>query len=255
MLNSIDEFKYCICGNDYVVNKYIKIYTPTLKEVADFGEDYYFHVVSIFTRKPYDIMVELDDIGVDYQTITDWELFLSSANQIPIEYSCILFGRLDFTKFEPYVNEENGLKILVSQEDPNIIIDEAIFRKIVTYLRYVHFISEKVEYDVGDAVAKKFLLDRMRRKQQKMISDYKKGKMKKTSQISSMIKFCVNNAAFKYNYETVLDMKINLLYESYFYIIHGDERRSILYGVYNGTIDTAKLNDKSILDVLPDLHK
>lgn len=257
MLNrplDIDEAKHCIAGKTYHVNQYIKIYSPEVYEVIDFGEDDYFRVLNLFVRKPYDIAVELDDNGIDYQSITDWDLFVDTASFIPIEFSCILFGRLDFTKFKPYVNE-NNMKILVHSENPEIVIDEAIYRIIVTYLRYIHFISEKVEYDVGNSIAKKFLLERMRRKQKKAMDDYLRGKKRRRSQIADMIKYCVNNAGFKYDYETVLNIKLNLLYESYFFLVHGDERRSVLYGVYNGTVDTSKMHDKSILDIIPDLHK
>lgn len=257
MLNTpfnLDEAKHCIAGRTYYVNQYIKIYSPEVYEVIDFGEDNYYRVLNLFVRKPYDIAVELDDNGIDYQSITDWDLFVDTASQIPIEYSCILFGKFDFSKLKAYVNDE-GTKILVNQENPDIVIDEAIYRIIVTYLRYIHFISEKVEYDVGNSIAKKFLLERMRRKQKKVLKDYLSGKKKRHSQLADMIKFCVNNAGFKYNYETVMNMKLNLLYESYFFLVHGDERRSVMYGVYNGTVDTSKMHDKSILDIIPDLHK
>lgn len=257
MLNqpfNLDEAKHCIAGKTYHVNQYIKVYSPEVYEVIDFGEEDYFRVLNLFVRKPYDIAVELDDNGIDYQSITDWDLFVDTAPYIPIEYSCIIFGRFDFSKLKAYINE-NGMKILINDENPEIIIDEAIYRIIVTYLRYIHFISEKVEYDVGNSIAKKFLLERMRRKQKKAMNDYLSGRKKRHSQIADMIKYCVNNAGFKYDYESVMHIKLNLLYESYFFLVHGDERRSVMYGVYNGTVDTSKMHDKSILDIIPDLHK
>ena len=63
-------------------------------------------------------------------------------------------------------------KVLVNKNNPDFRIDEVLYRQIVTYLRYMHFISEKVEYDVGNNMAKKFLIDRMRRKQKKLLRDY-----------------------------------------------------------------------------------
>lgn len=251
----IDELKYSISGDPYVINDWITITLPTVKETKDFGEDNYNHVLNAFVQKPYDIAVELDDNGIDYQSITDWDLFSRSIIALPMEYTSILIKDVDFTKFRRLFNPENQLWVLVNLEQPEQVIDEAIYRKIVGFLRYVHFISEKVEYDVGNGIAKKFLLDRMRRKQQKLLRDYKNGKIKKHSRISDMIKYCVNNPGFKYDYEHVMDMKLNLLYESYYFIVHGNERRSLLSGVYAGTIDPDKMKDKSILDIIPDLHK
>lgn len=251
----IDELKYSISGDNYQINPYITIYIPYLYEVRDFGEDHYYHVLHLLTRKPYDIAVELFDRGVDYQAITDWDLFFNTAPNIPVELTCILFGRLDFTEFSQCEIKENGLKLLIHKFNSNIKIDEAIYHKIVAYLRYMHFISEKVEYDAGNTMAKKFLIDRMRRKPIKQLKDFELGKMKKQSQICNMIKYCVNHSNFKYDYTTIMSLKLNLLYESYYFIIHDDERNHLISGIYHGTINTEKMKDKSILSVIPDLHK
>lgn len=255
MKNHIDELKYIISGENYRINKYITVYNPYVYEVKDFGEDLYYRVLDLFVRKPYDLAVELYDNGIDYQKITDWDLFFESITTIPVEYTCILFGKVDFTEFVQRVNRENGMKCLVNKYDNGFCIDEVIYRKIATYLRYIHFISEKVEYDVGNSMAKKFLIDRMRRKQKKLARDYELGKIKKQSNISNMIKYCVNNSNFKYDYSSVMNLHLNLLYESYCFIIHDDERGNIMSGIYHGTIDTAKLKNKDILNVIPDLHK
>lgn len=254
-MNTIDELKYSVGGENYRVNQYITIFNPFVYEIKDFGEDQYFSVLNMFTRKPYDIAVELSDMGIDYQTITDWDLFYETIIQVPVEYTCILFGRLDFTEFTRCVNPENGFKYLQNKNNTEFRIDEAVYRKIVTYLRYVHFISEKVEYDVGNSMAKKFLIDRMRRKQKKLLKDLELGKIKKQSQLSNMIKYCVNNTNFKYDYSTVMDLKLNLLYESYYFIVHNNERDNVMSGIYHGAIDTTKMKDKSILNIIPDLHK
>lgn len=255
MNTNIDELKYSIGGENFKVNNYITVYNPYVYEVKDFGEELYFKVLSLFTRKPYDIAVELFDAGIDYQSITDWDLFLGTINQVPIELTCILFGKLNFTEFVPSINKENNRKCLINKFNNNICIDEVIYRQIVTYLRFIHFISEKVEYDVGNSMAKKFLIDRMRRKQKKMLKDLASGKIKKQSQLANMIKYCVNNSNFKYDYSSIMNIKLNLLYESYYFIVHNDERNNVMSGIYHGTIDTTKMKDKSILNIIPDLHK
>lgn len=255
MLNThVDELRYLVGGDNYKINKYVTIYNPYVYEIKDFGEDLYFHVLDMFTRKPYDIAVELFDKNIDYQEITDYDLFFESIVFVPVELTCILFGKLDFTRFQRSVNIETGMKCLVNKDDSNIVIDEAIYRKMVTYLRYMHYISEKVEFDVGNAMAKRFLIDRMRRKQKKLQKDYALGKIRKQSRISDMIRYCVNNSNFKYDYSSVLKLKLNLLYDSYYFIIHGNNRDHIMSGVYSGTVDASKMKDKSVLNIIPDLH-
>lgn len=252
---NINELKSIIDGNHYKVNQYITIYIPQIYEIIDFGEDQYFNLLNIFTRKPYDIAVELFDSGIDYQSITEWDLFFQIASKIPIELSCIIFGKINFQDFIKCINKENGMKILVNKFNNSIRIDEIIFKKIVSYLRYSHFISEKVEYDVGNNAAKEFLIDRMRRKQKKLLKDYQSGKIKKQSQISNMIKYCVSNCVLPYDLTIIKNMKLDILYEFYYLVIYNKERDSLISGIYNGSIDTSKMKDKSMLNIIPDLHK
>lgn len=251
----LDELKYSIGKENYKVNQFITVFNPYVYEIRDFGEDQYFSTLHMFTRKPYDIAVELFDMGIDYQAITDWDLFYETIIQLPVAYTCILFGKLDFTEFTRCINPKDGSKYLQNKNNAAFRIDEAVYRKIVTYLRYVHFISEKVEYDAGNAMAKKFLIDRMRRKQKKLLKDLALGKVQKQSQLSNMIKYCVNNCNFKYDYSTVMDLKLCLLYESYYFIAHNKERDNVMSGIYHGVIDTAKMKNKDILNMIPDLHK
>lgn len=255
MQNYIDELKYVISGEDYEINDYIKIHAPYIHEICSFGESLYYHVINLFTRKPYDIAVELYDNGIDYQSITDWDLFYETAPSIPQELSYIIIDGINFADFVPLINRETNMKYLVNKENENIIIDEAIYRQMVTYLRYVHYISEKVEYDVGNSMAKKFLIDRMRRKAKKAEKDYLSGKRKIESKIGNMIKYCVNSSGFKYDYDSVMNIKLCQLYESYHFITHNKERDNVLSGIYHGSIDMSKMKDRSILDIIPDLHK
>lgn len=166
-----------------------------------------------------------------------------------------MFGKFDFTELIPLIDEKTGLKYLENKYNSKIRVDEVIYRKIVTYLRYMYFISEKVEYDVGNAMAKKFLIDRMRRKRKKYLRDLELGKIRNKSHLSDMIKYCVNNSNFKYDYSTVMNLKLNLLFESYYFMVHSGERDNVMSGIYHGTIDPTKMKDKNILNIIPDLHK
>lgn len=252
---NINDLKALIDGGNYKVNQYITIYIPYIYEIVDFGEEQYFNLLNIFTRKPYDIAVELFDNGIDYQSITEWDLFFQIAPKIPIELSCIIFGKINFQDFTQCVNKENGLKILVNRVDPSFKIDEVLFNRIVSYLRYYHFISEKVEYDIGNSMAKKFLIDRMRRKQKKLLKDYQSGRRKKQSLISNMIKYCITNYVLPYDLTIIKNIRLDELYEFYYLIIYNKERDNLIFGIYNGSIDTSKIKDKSVLNIIPDLHK
>ena len=65
----------------YDINDNIHVVIPTVKEILD-DEDGYYNMVTMLTSMPIDLMCELDDAGIDYTEINEYELFL------------ILFGSL-----------------------------------------------------------------------------------------------------------------------------------------------------------------
>ena len=60
---------------EYAINEHIRIQIPTVGEVLD-NEDDYYTMVTMLTAMPVDMMVQLDDIGVDFTAINEYELFL-----------------------------------------------------------------------------------------------------------------------------------------------------------------------------------
>lgn len=250
---NINGFKYIISGENFRINDYITVFNPTLEEIALFGEDAYWQLLHLLTRKPYDIAVELDEQGIDYQSIDEYDLFYMTAGKIPAEMSCILLGRLDLTKYIQKLNPENEQLILYNPED-DTVIDRALYCQILGYLRYIHFISDKVEYDVGNGTAKKFFLDRMRRKRKKHMKDIALGKSEQESHLYTMASYLINNRNFKYDYGSIKKIKLSQLYESFYRILKDYNISNINTGIYSGTIDKSKLNSEDI-DILRSLHK
>lgn len=249
----INGFKYIISGRNFKINNYITVYDPELEEIELFGETDYWYLLHLLTRKPYDIAVELDDMGIDYQKVDEYDLFYTVANKIPVELSCILLGRLDLTKYEQRKNQENGQLILYNREN-GTVIDRVLYYQMLQYLRYIHFISNKIEYDVGNGMAKKFFLDRMRRKKKKRLKDLELGREKEESQLYIMSSYLINNRNFKYNYDTIKKIKLSQLYESFYRILQDYNISNINTGIYSGVIDKTKLKSEDI-DILRSLHK
>jgi hypothetical protein len=72
---AIDELKL-LRGDNLQVNNKLIIKNPTLNEIVDFGELKYLNAVHTIIRKPHNLMVELYDMGADYEQVDDFELFM-----------------------------------------------------------------------------------------------------------------------------------------------------------------------------------
>ena len=105
-------------GEDFVVSKHIHIHQPTLNEICDYGERDYYSMIYNLTATPQYLKVQLWDIAIDYTEITPYELFYQILYKIfPQEKTSIIFGDLDFTKFQ-VMQQKDDESIFLYQEVP-----------------------------------------------------------------------------------------------------------------------------------------
>lgn len=223
-------------ATEYSINDKIKIMIPKVGEVID-QEDDYFGIVSMLTSSPYDMMVQLDDMGIDFTQMSDYELFLLVFFGIREMDTSLIFGDLDLSKFEPAENEENGNIVLIDTEN-DIVIDKSIYHQIAATLRKIHHL-EKNNRKPGNEEAKKFLLERARKK-------LKRNSRKTDSQLESLIISVVNTEQFKYNFESVRNMTIYQFNESVRQIIHKIDYEHLMGGIYAGTIDSKNISNDNL---------
>ena len=143
---------------NYKVNDKISVHVPTVDEIFDFGDQKYYSIVQTLVATPFDLMVELDDIGIDYETITDYQLFILMMESIAVneDDTSILFGDLNLKGFQEAVNPQNGEKVLWSK-DNDIVIDQMIALEICNAIRKIHFWEAPIGR-AGNAEAKRYLM-------------------------------------------------------------------------------------------------
>ena len=230
----IDELKYIIKGEDFCTDNGIIVHNPTLEEMSNYGEEKYLTEVSTVVLRPYDAAVMLDDAGIDYSRISDYELFLM-ISRTSLQGCSLLFPNLDFSELKLGINPENELPLMY---DPSrkFIIDELIYKQIVDYVRSIHFIRAELEYDAGNARMRRSLIDKKRR-------EMKKNKNKAfESQYPSLISALVNNKNFKYDYSTVFSLKVSQFWDAFYRVNKMQSYSNTMLGVYTGNINASKLN-------------
>ena len=105
-------------GEDFVISKHIHIHQPTLNEICDYGERDYYSMIYNFTATPQSLKVQLWDMGIDYTEITPYQLFYQLLYKMySQEKTSIIFGDLDFTKFQ-VMQRKDDESIFLYQEVP-----------------------------------------------------------------------------------------------------------------------------------------
>ena len=186
-------------------------------------------------------MVQLDNIGIDFTTISDYQLFMMLFTVYAKSDLSIIFGDLDTSDF--IVQGEEGYEFLYSPKN-KLEINEEVYYDIVNTIRKINLL-EKVNYKPGNESARKYLLEKERKKQKR------NAKKKQEPYLEKLVISLVNTSEFKYDYDSCMDLSIYKFNQSFRQIQHKIAFDNTMIGVYAGTVDTSKLSNKDILSWIP----
>lgn len=163
----MDEMKYLVFGDDFVTTNGITVHQPTISEIHEFGAMSYLSLVNLIVMRPYDDMVNLWKQGIDYEEITDYDLFMRNMKYLEPKVSGLFFGDLDFRELCIKINPQNGETVLTNGD---IIIDRGIHAQIAGFIRFIHFIpsDDPTEIKPANLGVKKYLIQRMEKSKNTM---------------------------------------------------------------------------------------
>lgn len=218
----------------------LSIRIPTVGEILD-DEFTYYSIISSLTATPYQYMVQLDDMGVDFTTITDYQLFVMLFSIYARSDLSMVFENLNISNFEI---RQNGSLQYLYDPDNNLEINEKIYYDIVNIIRKINLL-ERVNYKPGNESARKYLLEKERKKQKRSAVK------KQVPYLEKLVIALVNTSEFPYDYDSCMDLSIYKLHQSFKQIQHKIAFDNTMVGIYAGTVDTSKLSNKDILSWIP----
>lgn len=218
----------------------LSIRIPTVGEILE-DEFTYYSIVSSLTASPFQYMVQLDDMGIDFTTITDYELFkMLFLMYLQFDLS-LLFGDLDMSDFGLYKKHNDTF---IYSPKYNIEINEKVYNDLTDTIRKINLL-EKVNYKPGNESAKRYLLEKERKKQKR------NSKKNQEPYLEKLVIALVNTNEFPYDYDSCMDLSIYRFNQSFKQIQHKITFDNTMIGVYAGTVDTSKLGNKDILSWIP----
>lgn len=242
-IKEIDELKL-LFRDDCIINDKITIHQPTVREIKEFGEKDYYSMVTTLCSIPSDMKSVLYDMGIDYNTYPDFNLFVLLSQQFSVEQTRLLFGDIDFSKMVLAVNPINEEPCLVCVDEngeiiqDGIIIDRLVYSSMIQYVRKMHGIVPQVDH-ATNSYTRKMLVDDDRQRRER-------NKNKKfTSTLLPIIVSLINTEEFKYNSHNIQDIGIYELTLSFQQISKKKSAIALLQGSYSGMIDTSKINKKA----------
>ena len=131
--------------NDIIINQ------PTIGDIIKNGEKQIYSAVNTLIANPTMYRMQLWDLGVDWNKVSDFSLFCMLAPSVDSESTKLLFGDLNFQLFQlqQTQNEDEGVSYYLFNEEQNVEIDETAYLQMVSYLRAMFNTYPKIEKAKG----------------------------------------------------------------------------------------------------------
>lgn len=244
-------------GDDYKVTDKITIHQPTVQDFIDYGEENIYGAIAPFVCNTTGYRVQLWEMGIDWNKITNFQLFAFLLPTIDHDYSKIIFGDLDFSKFELYEKRNNAdvqdggendsePSIVLYDSENDIEIDEETKNKMCSYIQHMFHSFPPEEEFVRNKTLKKDLINNDKLKLLQAQKEHRNA-----PSLLNKISFCLNHSGFKYKKNELRDIGIYEFLDSVSRLSIYEATHALLGGSYSGFIDTSKI-DKNMLDFMRD---
>ena len=259
MSGNVDQLKLYF-GDPYPITDKIQIYQPTIQQIVfEYGEDVYYSTLFIFIGNTTMRKLFLWENGIDWNKLSDYEMFCGLVKLIPVEQSSIFFGDIDFTTFDLYeldtdydeepVDPEKKISAIEKNKmafrkfeathtfyskDLDIEFDAQAYHLMVDVMREMTKITPKTEYTVGKT-SKELLI-------QEEIDKLKRAaKEEDGSSLLPLISFCLNHPGFKYKKNELRDVQIYEFMDCVKRLQIYEATHALYGGMYSGFCDTSKI--------------
>ena len=226
-------------GNPFYLTEHICINNPTLGQIADFGEEQYWGMVTELCCTSYDYRLMLDEAGIDYLDIDDYTMFRTICVGLQPNETQILIPNIDFSKLIAAQHKDTERIVLADPDSGEVILDEFIYQLMVDHIRNIHCMERNFEVP-GNPQARDVFMWEAREARE----NAKRKKFKST--LGPMVSAMCNQEGFKYNYNTVWDLNIYAFMDAVRRIQKIKLADHFEAGMYSGMMDTSKMGKGQI---------
>ena len=236
-------------GEDYVINDKITIHQPSIQDFIDSNsESDIYKVITPFVSNTTAYRLQLWDIGIDWNKISNLELFSILIKSIDFNYSKLIFGDINFSTFNLYEKQNGDEKVLtLYSPEMDLEIDEVTMNKMCKYIQFMFSSYPPEEEFTSSKTLKQELINNDK---QKLL--LRKKECNGSQSLLSMIAFYLNHPGCKYK-------KNELREVGYFEFMYNIQRlqiyestRALFGGMYSGMCDLSKI-DKNEFNFMRDV--
>ena len=224
-------------GEEYKINDKITIYQPTIQDVLNMGEKDFYATIAPFTSNTTSFRVQLYDLGIYWNDITDFELFSLLLKTIDKNNVKVFFKDFDITSFDLFakVNEKGESVPILYSKELDYEIDEETYLCIRDYFCFMFGVTLEREIVKNKALGAEIIA-----KERADIAK-KKAELKGTTSLIQMISFALNHPGFKYKKNELRDVCYVEFLDSIKRLQIYESTKALTQGSYSGFCDVSKV--------------
>lgn len=259
--------------------KYIEILQPSIGDILELGDREVYSSITPFISNTTSYRVQLWEVGIDWNKITDYELF---CTLVPFVKNVDFLFKLTYVEENPYYNDElseeknlelgnekyikvykdidfsklgqykkrtdddeiteDAKEIFLWDPEQDIIINEETYMHIREYLRMMFDQHPKQELAKGK-LAKKWIIEEEKEKA-KLESEKSDGRRR--SILLPMVSSLLNHPGFKYDLDGMKKLGIFAFMDSVRRLQVYEQCVAFMGGMYSGFMDTSKLGQEEL---------
>lgn len=254
--------------------KYIEITQPSIGDILKLGDRKVYSSISPFVSNSTSYRVQLWDAGIDWNKISDYELFVTlipHVNNVEFLFKKVdfiensncddvisdkeimfenkryikIYKNIDFSKLCAYVkgndDAENIKEIVLYDPEQEIVINEETYMHIREYICMMFNHYPKEEFAKGK-LAKQWIIDEEKEKI-RIESEKKSGKK---SILLPMVSSLLNHPGFKYDLDGIKKLGIFAFMDSVRRLQVYEQCVAFMGGMYSGMMDTSKIGQEEL---------
>lgn len=245
--NNIDRLALYF-RQDYVLDDKIIIHQPTIGDILEIGEKEFFSTLKIFTTNTTEYRLPLWKMGIDWNKMSDFDLFITLASELkPNRTTKLLFGDIDFSSFvgKKFLTENGEKESLFYNYEEKIMFDEEKYLNMREYLRCMFNIHPKVEKVKGKEGKELVIWEETQKLKNKKENE-------NDSTMLSLVSFYINHPGSKYKTNELKEVGIAEFMDSIQRLQIYEYTSALHIGAYNGFTDTSNI-DPEKFDFMRDI--
>ena len=233
---AVDEIRI-LTGKPFDVGAGIKLYQPSMEEIAMFGEDEYLKVISAFTSEPFDVPYYLDKVGIDFEEIKPFELFCMLVSPLSQQSTKLLFGDLDFSKFKIATR---GNELIMINSD-GIIIDSLLRERLADNIRRIHCLPKNILKSCENKTTHDLMIYQQKKEIQRL--QRKREMFGESSAYGALIS---SLACEWHDYDKVLKLNVGQFFDAIVRLGYKQQATNLCSGIYSGKLSYKDINKKDL---------